>query len=403
VRRNVLARLALSALLVTACDVATSSETATGSVGPSVSLAPATLPPHGVLKSWTQADLPIAVPGIFGGNSPNALTVFGDTLVAAGSVNGGCCDGGFSTNTRALVWTSEDGREWDLVPGGPVFALGMPVAVAATKTDVVAVGTVNREGSVPGEVDRAPAVWTSRDARSWARVEHAPPFVDVAAVASGFVGVAQVDAGPEVWASSDGRAWHRIADAAALGPGQAGRIEATELGLVIVGRSPEFAGPAIWRSPDGLRWTRAADALEATGLFGVEGVAAIEGRLVAIASSDDGPPAVLVSDDELRWRHVEGMPVTPSGRFDVLVAGADLLLVIGADVPHGAEGPEMVAAAWASADGLAWARLDTAAPVFGQIQEIADAAAFLDGFVVVGRAAAHDAVETFQPAAWVVR
>ena len=52
--------------------------------------------------------MPIGVPGVYAGNIPDDVTVFKDRLIAVGGVNDGCCDGGFSKGTKALVWISRD-------------------------------------------------------------------------------------------------------------------------------------------------------------------------------------------------------------------------------------------------------------------------------------------------------
>ena len=153
--------------------------------------------------------MPIAVPGIFGGNRPNDVVAFDGRLLAVGGVSGGCCDGSFSTDTRALVWSSTDGATWSqrAVPGFPARTLH---ASAAFNGRLYVVGGASDELYETGQ--RYNDVW-STDGTSW-RQEPTAPFTPRSLHSLvvrnnelwmlGGLGVGYLN---EVWRTADGAAW----------------------------------------------------------------------------------------------------------------------------------------------------------------------------------------------------
>ena len=331
------------------------------------SATPGAIPSAGVsaiYRTWTRSDLPIAVPGIFGGNTPRDVVAFGGRMLAVGGVNGGCCDGSFSTDTRALVWFSTDGATWDLVRDAPAFELGSMNAAAARPGHVVAVGSLQlRSAEFEGQVDPRGAVWASSDGSEWRLVTDVPHFDDLVATADGFVASTLAGANPEIWGSDDGRSWTRLAGRAELGDGSIDRLLVLESGgVVAVGRSEAFgveppslepADAVVWRSPDGRSWARVADQAAFTDGW-MRDVAERSGRLVAIGSGDlESGTSVWTSDDGLAWTRHSATALGADDTFvDRAMAGPTGFIVVGST---GDADTSVIA--WTSLDGEVWARV----------------------------------------------
>jgi hypothetical protein len=213
------------------------------------------------------AEMEEPLPHVFGGSQANAVVAFRDGLLAFGGVNGGCCDGGFSADTRAVIWASDDGRAWTIVKTGPELAFGAMRAAAASRDRVVVIGRRDLPGDPgTGEVDEWGAVWTSDDGRSWRRVDGVPIFTSVVTTSDGFVAASAGKAAPELWLSATGDRWERIAVGAQLGNGRIEAMVATPNGYLAVGSARNWdideesaiADPpaAVWYSADGRRWER---------------------------------------------------------------------------------------------------------------------------------------------------
>ena len=356
--------------------------------------------------------MPIAVPGIFGGNTPRDVVAYGDRLFAVGGVNGGCCDGSFSTDTRALVWTSADGATWELVPDSPVFELASMHAVAARPGRLVAVGNLLPESEeFEGQVDPRAAAWTSGDGVTWRLIEGVPFFSDVVASADGFVASALNGANPEIWGSDDGRAWRRLAGRADLGDGSIDRLLVLDDGgMVAVGRSEAFgvesptyepADAAVWRSPDGGAWSRVGDQ-DAFSDAWMWDVAERDGRLVGIGSGEsESGISVWTSDDGLAWRRHSATALGADGTFvNLITAGPAGFIVVGSTGDT-----DRSVSAWTSPDGDAWARVPVQAALDGGAAA-PDVAGWIvrgDGSIVaVGGRWDMEAGEQ-APVAWLIR
>ena len=196
------------------------------------------------------------------------------------------------------VWTSPDGFSWTRVPDSPVLTAMAAVAITDGPAGLVAVGGSRPPGSgsadailaaLPAGAGHA-AVWTSRDGRSWAKVDDQAVFAqgamaDVVAGGPGYVALGGDDCstlcpqpGPLIWTSIDGQKWRfvdprsmqptgpGIGYALATGPG--GVIEAGGFGDDGHGSSVSVA----WRSVDGVHWTRAVIGLSGGGATGMTAV-----------------------------------------------------------------------------------------------------------------------------------
>jgi hypothetical protein len=162
----------------------------------------------------------------------------------------------------AAVWTSVDGRAWDVHPivaGVARDSVSEVAAMAAGPRGIVVVGGVCCR-------EERPAIWWSRDALTWERAPFeglaATYFVDVAAGPEGFAAIANRDAEPQIWTSPDGLTWGRVdGEAAGIRPGQLNAIVGHGRGFVASGTDDPGiadADPAVWVS-DGLDgWRRVA-------------------------------------------------------------------------------------------------------------------------------------------------
>jgi hypothetical protein len=355
--------------------------------------------------------MPIAVPGIFGGNAPDDVVAFREGLVAVGGVNGGCCDASFSTDTRAIVWTSKDGMTWQLAPDARTFDLGHMGAVAATNEGLVAIGTLNENSKFePGAIDPVPTVWVSADGRAWDAPSNAPPLVDVGVRAGSFLGIENAADGPRIWASKDGRAWIGIAALASLSgaPGIAERILTTSSATLVIGWSTaDQRAPALWLSKDGLDrdWTPVpleTDFANAT----LSDAALVDGRLVLVGSAydtDGNDEAVIATSlDGEHWDRLPDADFPRAGSYlRRAVQAGDLVMVLGDE--RAGDGSEASATgAWLSADGLHWERVASASPVAAGTIDIGGPVSFGDVLVAVGRGPGPQD-ETFGPVAWLIR
>ena len=347
--------------------------------------------------------MPIAVPGVYAGNIPSDVTVFNDQLIAVGGVNDGCCDASFSKRTRALVWISEDAAEWRLAPDSDAFDLGHMVAVAATGTDIVAVGTLNLKSEEhPGAIDFTPAVWTSQDGQQWTLVRDVPELVDVVVGPMGFLAAAQTDDGPEIWASASGSEWDRATGASELGSGDELRLVATDLGYLLLGFefAPTVEKGILWWSMDGASWNRVPSHEAFTGAR-FEDAAAIGGRLMVVGGDDNAPDMAWSSVDGLSWEGTGGVFGVENGTITNAIVTNGTLLVTGIDwgaVDIGRAGM----ASWTSVDGVAWSRVPDM-PELGPIDEINAWVASGDRVIGVGSSDPQNPGELYGPGAFIIR
>ena len=280
---------------------------ASSSASPSASITAST-----VFATWARAVMPDPTPHVHGGEWARAVVEFKGAYYAFGFINGGCCDGGYSTDTRALVWRSLDATGWAAVPNQAAFAEGRMNAAAADGTRIVVVGTLDVQ-SAGGPADHRGAAWTSTDGMTWRLVLDVPMFEDVIASPSGeFLAVAPYPDGPYVWRSTDGASWSRLASANAFGAGTIASLRSTQAGFVAVGWAP---GPdaadgsptfdaAAWTSGDAKAWTRAPDQASLR-LARMADVAYLGGRLVAVGANEAGDGSLAwTSTDGLTWQRV---------------------------------------------------------------------------------------------------
>lgn len=411
----------LAPILLAACAATTSPTASTSSIGSNVasptalpaSPTPSALPSIPLSETysiWHRVEMPDPTPHVYGGEWAADIVAFNGGFVAVGFINGGCCDGGFTTDTRAVVWTSPDGASWQLEPDVPAFALSHMVAAATDGRRIVAVGFRNVESTAfPGSAEPRRATWVSTDGTTWtAEFNDLQPFYSIAFHDGRFrAAVAYGDAGPEIWSSADGTSWTRDAGAETLGPGKLNLLRETELGLVAAGftdgppaQDGSYTQVAVtWLSDGKGRWQRSPDQAALQNAH-IDDLAAIDGRLVAIGGNWDTEGGVSwMSDDGLTWTPIDDPALAADcGIPNRLIAVSDGLLAIGATCA------DAQFRAWTSPDGSRWSVGSASQP--GQQHFGPQVQGWLirpdSSLLAVGYGAASDDPSHVAPMAWLV-
>ncbi|MER7546481.1 hypothetical protein ABTW95_26090 [Spirillospora sp. NPDC127506] len=331
----------------------------------------------------------------------------------AGSAKGWVALGGPDGN--AVLWTSRDGRTWERLPAGAAQPFGKGTRVKevhAAPDGFIAIGSTSRKGDFS---DAEPAVWTSADGRTWqirsgGRLDlpvRKGEVTLVTAAASGGVllleGVHRPDPkkparSRKVWRSEDGGGtWTESIIPVPKGGSRGMMIGGGANGFLAVREVK--GGGQFFSSTDGKKWTKVAK-LDVSGYKRVE----------AVLSDDQGFAAIVVrgrdrlvsrSADGRSWKDAGTVPLQRgttvrgaalAGGQSIMVGtqdgdgDTDALLAVhdgsGGDVPidlskvAGAVRPDLAvtslaasdgkavavgsangeAAAWTSADGRTWNR-----------------------------------------------
>jgi hypothetical protein len=298
---------------------------------------------------------------------------FRGAYYAFGFINGGCCTASYTTDTRAVVWRSDDGLTWALEPNQPAFAIGHMTAAATDGTRIVVVGDRSENSTqYPGSAEPHLAAWTSTDGRTWRVATDITPnlgwFTSVTAMpAGGFLAASRPyleESGPTLWESSDGLTWSVLAQPAHLGIGEINAVRATSLGVFALGDSP---GPlladgtyapnvgAVWRLTGSGLWVRVSSDGLAEGQ--IADLAEAHGVLVAIGTdgtSEHG--AAWWSSDGQTWTRTGAAAFTGDKNSPTVVVatprGFVALGTFGRTAGEQAE-PSLFRA-WTSPDGVTW-------------------------------------------------
>jgi hypothetical protein len=145
------------------------------------------------------------------------------------------------TTSHPVAASSPDGRSWTPASAKALAtAHAVAVQAAADQDGYVVVGrVVTSAGTVP-------ALWWSRDLRTWTRgrIEAGPgQLLGVASGTSGFVAVGREGIDPAVWTSADGRHW--AAHALKI-PGTGARAQLSK--VAVSGRTAVAFGQETWAS-----------------------------------------------------------------------------------------------------------------------------------------------------------
>ncbi|GBE24724.1 hypothetical protein BMS3Bbin02_00999 [bacterium BMS3Bbin02] len=204
--------------------------------------------------------------------------------------------------STAVVWRSEDGREWSTIRSGSFLGTVASANAVAVLDDNLVVGGVwsDQSGRSDAVVWRAP-VSQLQKTDIWERTvlprSDDSGFAGISAIAAGRDGVVAVgfdaDSGA-VWWSADGESWERVKGDFSL-EGMSTRIHdvlSVPAGYVAVGtRTRGFESQkVIWVSADGRSWTR-MDLEESTVLGGSVSVfdLATDGTSVVAVGTEKEP------------------------------------------------------------------------------------------------------------------
>ncbi len=299
---------------------------------------------------------------------------------------------------KTPVWTSRDGRRWDLLPSATssTFWPDQVVAdVAGIPGGLVAITEAAQYCVEPCQLSfQQPAVaWTSATARTWS--PHAMPRGWLPAssrrpplVTGGPAGLVAASTGPRarIATSLDGSHWKLLPSGAFPARFALNDLRSASNGYVAVGHwmngDGMGAAASLW-SPDGRHWPGSPALLPTARSVGpvvgsvVGSLAIAEGGMVAIGRGLTSPGAVLwwSSRDGRHWSALPSFPpvgpTTCVGEACGRQPGGTLA----------ADGRSIVAlrggrdaAAWVSTDGRSWRRLT----VSGQLPDLdANAATLL--------------------------
>ena len=203
------------------------------------------------------------------------------------------------TDEMPAMWLSRDGRSWEEHPVelgvGSVTLVGV-----AERADgrLLLVGTVPGSGAVPEGGTPQSVAWVSEDALRWEAVD-LPLAEDVLVDAlahgpKGYVLSASADAtGGELWFSTDGSEWTKTHEGAA-------GVVAGDEGFVAVQSGSEAGGTSVVASADGRTWLASEPIGAALG-----DLVALGGDWLATAhESDSMTIQVLHSPNGLDWTPV---------------------------------------------------------------------------------------------------
>jgi hypothetical protein len=267
-----------------------------------------------------------------------------------------------SDTAAESLWTSTDGRDWELVEqsalmdGYPFYgvltagpdgfmAVG-PTAVGSVGetgyTEVTAVISDETTWVAVGRHELDGRVWISEDAAVWKRADDsafagAAPL-DAVAGGPGFVAVGSFhghgDGGSEraaVWVSGDGRAWQLVESEPLAAE--------TQLGSIIVDPSDgsliAFGKRSVWRSSDGREWTAIHDRSALVWLSQPHPTAAAVwvGETLVAAGGDSVFSMWTSPDRGVTWdRHDPDDPVFAGQAIDGLIEHRGTLITVGGDM-----------------------------------------------------------------------
>ncbi len=248
----------------------------------------------------------------------------GVLAIGAASAGDGLCPGGEGTTCNPVhpirLWTSADGQTWQRLSNAAIAVFGRAVLANAASgpNGLVLFGW---HMPVADTAPTPPMVWTSTDGRTWqVRRQFTRVFpegvVDGLGVSpNGFVAVGRNTGfnSPHnpgsAWFSRDGRKW--TAASVPVSTPEKGSIFAGALGLLASGRTD--AGNAFWSSPDGRSWS-AADASsfpfrvnDRSLVLGSDGA-----RIMAVGADRSGATGAWTSSDGIAWQSVSSPGTVPS-------------------------------------------------------------------------------------------
>lgn len=227
--------------------------------------------------------------------------------------------GGDSYNTlRNTVWSSADGKTWDLLTDSAPFMprYGHGAVVYNDRLWVVGGRGESADGKFQGLLND---VWSSPDGRNWSLETSSaafPPRNDLSLVT--FAGRMWVIGGAgesgglsDIWSSTDGRTW--TLDTASAPFSTLARASVVESGSrlwLFEGNSYYHTPAAIWSSADGRAWTQ-------MGVLpflpaGTQAVVAADGSFFGVhddlMTNGEQVRGLWYSPDGVNWTELPGLP-----------------------------------------------------------------------------------------------
>jgi hypothetical protein len=282
----------------------------------------------------------------FGKEAISDVIPAGPGLVAVGTIS-------VAGRDSVAFWSSPDGLSWTRAPSDSVFLDSTAGRLAQGRNQLV----LDAFSCVPGGTYCSTSkLFVSVAGSPW----HAATGINsdwsyeaVVAGGPGFVavGTAQdaLDHSTGVVATSvDGLNWSEVPPTAGMAGATIGGLAAGPTGLVAVG---QLAGQtALWTSPDGRTWTRVGLAKAPTG--GTMSDVAHAGSHWVAAGSRAGQATTWTSNNGTTWQP------GPSG-LEIEGTTIRRIVAIGSGFVALGESTRGDGAAWQSADGTSWTRLDT--------------------------------------------
>lgn len=321
---------------------------------------------------------------------------------------------------KGAVWVSEDARSWDRIDhDASAFQGELLMRLTSVVTGGPGLVAVGWDGFPPGGGESRAVVLTSTDGREWERVPHDPAvFGDrepgdgltlmesVARTDHGLIAAGQApttDGGSAAafWSSRDGLVWERIdGDRRAFGGSGTQRVNALAVDggtIVAVGTNAIFqedhGGPGVWVSSAAGDWNRGTVS-EHVGTYMTDVIDYAGGFVSVGADFRDSPEVVALwqSDDGLSWTRAALQGEPPTGWLDALSADGNQLVAVGSD-------QEGLASVWTSADGRNWTEVPgpPASSPADPAQQLLDIEVVDDLIVVVGRDAEGPATWLLPP------
>lgn len=319
------------------------------------------------------------------GARPRDVVVGGPGLVAVGEMTPCCFDPDYDETWEAVIWTSRDGRAWELLPDLDTFGKAGFRAIAANE-DGLMMAAGYEVLPVENDPDGAKFVtearlWRSENGFDWTRAAAPEGDVhDIVAWGSGWVTVGTRENEAIVAISEDGETWTTHV----IGPGVADAVAVDAAGTIAAAgcliapeavASEAVAGDCeggLATSPDGENWRR-----ERVDGFVRGIVARPEGGFVAVGVTDGGSTA-WVSPEGIAWESAtyegsaaEGFTAVSVGRNGLIAAEAAL------DARESGR-------IWQSFDGRSWSLMFELEPTDTELTWVT-ALAFRDAqYVVLG-------------------